>query len=191
MPAVPSAADIRIADFRYPMHSGQWMGRPVDRFVILRGHPHPSRECRFTASRPGESHPRALPEPCVNLSIHTAPDVQPLKCINGFASALELLPLPVGSEPGLNNAAPSVQPHYRAFIPTTSRSAPVLRIGTLILADSAAWIPPLASQRQVLTFHTRAWSRTRRRHGGCRSGSLQETPELIPGEGRAPGFDIV
>ena len=32
---------------------------------------------------------------------------------------------------------------------------------------------------------------SRRRHAGCRSGSLQETPELIPGEGRAPGFDIV
>jgi len=121
-------------------------------------HPRSSPDFPLAASRPGESHPRALPEPCVNLSIHTAPDVQPLKCINGFASALELLPLPVGSKPGLNNAAPSVQPHYRAFIPTTSRSAPVLRIGTLILADSAAWIPSLASERQVLTFHTRAWS---------------------------------
>ena len=26
------------------------------------------------SSRPEESHPRALPDPCVNLSIHTAPD---------------------------------------------------------------------------------------------------------------------
>ncbi len=48
----------------------------------------------------------------------------PLKCINDFASATKRLPLPVGSEPRPNNAAPSVQPHYRAFIPTTSRSAP-------------------------------------------------------------------
>src|SRR5712671_4786630 len=30
------------------------------------------------SSRPEESHPRALPKPCVNLSIHTAPDVRPL-----------------------------------------------------------------------------------------------------------------
>ena len=30
------------------------------------------------ASRPGEFHPQALPEPCMNLSIHTAPDVRPL-----------------------------------------------------------------------------------------------------------------
>ena len=39
---------------------------------------------------------------------------------------------------GLNNAAPSVQPHFRAFIPTTGHSAPVLRIGTLVLAVLAA-----------------------------------------------------
>ena len=33
---------------------------------------------RDLASRPREFHRRALPEPCVNLSIHTAPDVRPL-----------------------------------------------------------------------------------------------------------------
>ena len=32
------------------------------------------------SSRPEEFHLRALPEPCVNLSIHTAPDVRPLPC---------------------------------------------------------------------------------------------------------------
>src|SRR4051812_39398427 len=31
----------------------------------------------------------------------------------------------------LNEAAPSLQPHYRAFLITTSDSAPVLRLGTL------------------------------------------------------------
>ena len=44
----------------------------------------------------------------------------------------------VGPWPRLNNAAPSVQPHYKAFIPTTGHSAPVLRIGTLVLAVVAA-----------------------------------------------------
>src|SRR3954469_4065489 len=34
------------------------------------------------ASRAGESHPHALLEPYVNLSIHTAPDVRPLTCRN-------------------------------------------------------------------------------------------------------------
>ena len=32
------------------------------------------------ASRAGESHPHALPEPYVTLSSHTAPDVRPLAC---------------------------------------------------------------------------------------------------------------
>ena len=33
--------------------------------------------CQFMSSRPEEFHPRALPDPCMNLSIHTAPDVRP------------------------------------------------------------------------------------------------------------------
>jgi hypothetical protein len=38
---------------------------------------HGHREA-FMSSRAEESHLRALPEPCMNLSIHTAPDVRPL-----------------------------------------------------------------------------------------------------------------
>ena len=34
-------------------------------------------EVTLRSSRPEESHPRALPDPCVNLSIHTAPDARP------------------------------------------------------------------------------------------------------------------
>src|ERR1700730_17282778 len=78
-------------------------------------------------------------------------DVERLCLVHG------LLPSPVGTWLRLNNAAPSVQPHYRAFFPTTSCSAPVLRFGTLVLAVGAAWTSPLASERQVLTFRTRAW----------------------------------
>jgi len=77
---------------------------------------------------------------------------------NGFALSTELLPLPVGSGPQLNNAAPSVRCHYSTLTPPTGRSAPVPRIGTLALAVFAAWASPFASERQVLTFHTRAWS---------------------------------
>src|SRR4051794_16316314 len=36
------------------------------------------RALPVVSGRPEESHPRALPKPCVNLSIHTAPDVRPL-----------------------------------------------------------------------------------------------------------------
>jgi hypothetical protein len=35
-------------------------------------------EGQLGSSRPEEFHPRALPEPCVTLSSHTAPDVRPL-----------------------------------------------------------------------------------------------------------------
>src|ERR1039458_7021770 len=98
--------------------------------------------CRSLSSRPEESHPRALPDACVNLSIHTAPDVQPLAhAASSFTSSTgssccQLAS--VGPWPRLNNAAPSLQPHYRTFITTTGCSAPVLRIGTLVLTVLAA-----------------------------------------------------
>src|SRR5258705_13758695 len=88
------------------------------------------------SSGPEDFHLRALPEPYVNLSIHTAPDVRPLPS-NGFASSTgssHCQMASVGPWPRLNNAAPSVQPHYRAFVPTTNCAVSVLRIGTLILA---------------------------------------------------------
>src|ERR1035441_4845200 len=93
---------------------------------------------RLLSSRPEESHPRALPEPCVNLSIHTAPDVRPLAhAASGFTSSTgpsRCQMASVGLWSRLNNAAPSLRPHYRTFITTTGCSVPVLRIGTLILA---------------------------------------------------------
>ena len=95
---------------------------------------------------------------------------------NGFASATRLLLLPVGLKPRLNNATPLVQSHYRTFIPTTGCSVPVFRIGTLILVDLATWMSPFTSERQVLTFLTKAWlgfaPPTRRMPLGQPSGQL-------------------
>src|SRR5215208_1116998 len=53
---------------------------------------------------------------------------------NGFAPVMQLLPSPVGRRRRLDATAPSVQCHYSTFVPTTDRSAPVPRIGTLGLA---------------------------------------------------------
>jgi hypothetical protein len=118
-------------------------------------------EVKRLASRAEESHLRALPKPCVNLSIHTASDVRPLAhAASGFTSSTGsscCQMASVGPWPRLNNAAPSVQLHYRAFIPNTSCSAPVLRIGTLILAVLAACDFSLCIGGQVLTFRTKAW----------------------------------
>ena len=77
-----------------------------------------------------------------------------LAATNGFALSTGFLPSPVDPKPELNNAAPSVQLHYRAFLPTTGCSAPVFRIGTLILAVWAACDLSLCIGAQVLTFRT-------------------------------------
>jgi hypothetical protein len=81
-----------------------------------------------------------------------------------------LLPRRVGLGLPLVCAAPWLQPHYRAFIATTSRPVPVPRIGTLPLAVVATWGTPLRDQgannthfdwpttsgRLVLLFHISA-----------------------------------
>ena len=58
----------------------------------------------------------------------------------------------VGPWPELNNATPSVRPHYRALNPNTGCSAPVLRLGTLILMGAFY----LRIGAQVPTFRARA-----------------------------------
>src|SRR5215813_7100772 len=63
----------------------------------------------------------------------------------------------VGQCTRLNNAAPSLQPHYRAFITTTGCSAPALRFGTVALAAGTACGFSLGIEEQDLTFHTNAW----------------------------------
>src|SRR6516162_10494664 len=88
------------------------------------------------SSRPEEFHLRALPEPCMTLSSHTAPDIRPL--LERLCLVHRLLPFPVGPWPRPNNAAPSLQPHYRAFVAATGCSAPAPRFGTLALAVGAA-----------------------------------------------------
>ena len=60
------------------------------------------------------------------------------RCVERLCLAHGLLPFPVGQWPRPNNAAPSLQPHYRAFDATTGCSAPAPRFGTLALAVGAA-----------------------------------------------------
>ena len=103
-----------------------------------------------------------------------------------FVSAL--LPQTVGAKSRLNNAIPSLQPHYRAFLTTTNRSVPVLRVGTLVLLDLANWISPFASERQVPTFHTKA--RCRLAPSICRTplGQDQVIPRTCPRVSAFPRF---
>src|ERR1700693_1682491 len=70
-----------------------------------------------------------------------ASQISRLGILNGFASSMDSSRhqmASVGQWPWLNNAAPSLQPHYRAFVTTTGCSVPALRFGTLALAVGAA-----------------------------------------------------
>jgi len=95
----------------------------------------PASDQNRQVSGAGEFRPRALSEPDVILSHHPAPIVQPL--LYGFALSTRILPSPVVLIPELNNATPSLQPHYRTFNTTTGCSAPVPRLGTLTLIGTA------------------------------------------------------
>src|SRR5215467_11491914 len=101
-----------------------------------------------------------------------------------------LLLLPVGQWPRPNNAAPSLQPHYRAFDATTGCSAPAPRFGTLALAVGAACglsLHVVGVTRHRFSRSIRKPGRASRRlHAGCRSDSIRASPELIPEDGSPP-----
>src|SRR5215475_15241190 len=122
-----------------------------------------------------------------------------------------LLPLRVGPGMILVCTAPSLRPHYRAFPATTSRPAPVPRLGTLPLAVSAACGPPSCGQadlsqpslsgRQVLLFHASACDELTPplhrappgQHAGhpLAEGTHHLVRAFVPGTLRSPGFDAI
>src|SRR5215468_5941463 len=130
--------------------------------------------------------------PAIALSSHTAPDVRPL--LERLCLVHRLLLFPVGQWPRPNNAAPSLQPHYRAFDATTGCSAPAPRFGTLALAVGAACGLSLhvlgRDEAQVLTFHTKAWSSFAPPTCRMPLGQYQGIPRADPGGRVTPGSDI-
>ena len=134
-------------------------------------------DSRFDESRGGIAPPRAP------RTVHEPLDSYGSRCsavVERLCLVHRLLPLPVGPWSRLNNAGPSVQLHYRAFVPTTSCSAPVLRVGTLALAVGAAC--GLSLHAVGVTEHRFSRSvrqpgrASRRLHAGCHSGSLRHPP---------------
>jgi len=175
--------------------AGQHGRRPL--LTIMRIEDGPFTSCERAShpkhpmsSRPEELHLRALPEPCMTLSSHTAPDVRPL--LEQLCLVHGLLPFPVGQWPRPNNAAPSLQPRYRAFDATTGCSAPVPRFGTLALAVGAACSFSLhvvgRDEAQVLTFHTKAWSSFAPPTCRMPLGRYQGIPRADPGGRVTPRF---
>src|SRR4051812_9588879 len=86
---------------------------------------------------------------------------------------------------------PSLQLHYRAFLTTTSDSAPVLRLGTQGLTGATC----LTGSRHIgaTGSHVPYGSPD---HGHATSmpdagwAIIGHPPNLVPGEGPAPGFDV-
>ena len=82
-----------------PARSGG--GRLTERTPVVR----PKRRERVkVSSRPEDSHLRALPDPYVNLSIHTAPDVRPFpwQSCQWAKSTVELLSPEVAAGRGVS-----------------------------------------------------------------------------------------
>jgi len=69
-----------MSEFGHSLPSHPAPGPPDVRFTPKADKSLHRSEMTLRSSRPEEFHLRALPEPCVNLSIHTAPDVRPLLC---------------------------------------------------------------------------------------------------------------
>src|SRR5439155_23318703 len=115
--------------------------------------------------------------------------------LNGFASSTgssRHQMASVGQWPRLNNAAPSLQPHYRAFV-TTLRAAPSLRPASVLSPSRLEPLVacPLPSENRFSRSIRKPGRASRRLHAGCRLGSLRTSPKLIPEEWPPPGFGIV
>ena len=145
------------------------------------------------ASRPGESHPQALLEPYVKLSLHTAPDAQPptntadrpLPCpaappVTGWLWALAEQRSPFGPVPLQN-----LQPYYEPLRPCAPHrySGPCgfSRLDVSLCIETTGSHVPYKSLIQLRAAYmpdaTRATSRI--------------APEFFPKESRAPGSDII
>jgi len=114
----------------------------------------------------------------VNLSAHPAP-IKQTRQSNGLSVArIEVLLFPVASVMRPLDPTPSLQPHYRTFITRTSRSAPVLRIGTLASRFSPLGLLPSHQSDWFLQFHAIACIRFTpplRRSPSAQSSGIQRT----------------
>src|SRR4051794_30527112 len=110
---------------------------------------------------------------------------------NGFAPVTRLLPSPVGRGRGLDATAPSVQRHYGAFSPTTGRSAPVPRVGTLGLAGVSRSAVSLGIGATGSPVPRESLTRGHAAFGpdAARAG-LQDSARAHPGATTGPGSDV-
>ena len=201
----------------FPQHRGRGLSHPVCHIRHTQNPDPGPMTCRYLnrSHRPREIAPRRHPIPqlvevvhLVGREIVDAHSVHARRCTVRsdllprlehetlrnlkrlqllLRSICRLLPRTVDPKTAVNCPAPSLGPHYRALTATTSRSAPVPRIGTLPLAVSAACGSPSRGQqrrpslsgRQVLLFHASACDElTPPIAPGHRRGHIQPAPRL-------------
>jgi hypothetical protein len=102
--------------------------------------------------------------------------------LNGFALSKRFLPSLVDHSLKLNHVAPSLQPHYRAFLTTTRDSAPVPRLGTLALVGQPLELLPSHRGDRFPRSTQQPESRSRRLHAGRRLGSTTGASHSFRGE---------
>ena len=137
------------------------------------------------SSRPEEFHLRALPEPCMTLASHTAPDVQPLLerlCSSTGSSCFQLAN---GQAEQRSPFAPAPLQGLRRYYGLLRPCAP-LRYSRprgwsrLRLVPSRRQGTQVAGADEVLTFRTKAWSKfappTRRMPLGPYQGIARARP---------------
>src|SRR5918992_1886617 len=110
------------------------------------------------------------------------------RLLNGFALSKRFLPSLVDHSIKLNNVAPSLQPHYRAFLTTTRDSAPVPRLGTLALVGQPLELLPSHRGDRFPRSTQKPESRSRRLHAGRRLGSTTGASQTYPGLTTTPRF---
>ncbi len=143
-------------------------------------------------SGPGESHPRALPEPCVNVSAHTAPTTQRSTISRTVVFQPRVPPTEAVDPLGETRVARPLRSRRITRRSTLLRAVLSLCLALVLWSlwglhlDFSLSIETTGSQVPC----TSLMSDSRRLNAGCRAGSRQVSPALIPRQLRDLGFDI-
>src|SRR5215470_9423719 len=112
--------------------------------------------------------------------------------LNGlFVVRIGIILFPVVSTIRPPDPIPLLQPHYRAFIAPTDRSAPALRIGTLASRFSPLVLLPWHQSTGSCSSTQKPASGSRPLYAGRRLPSHQAPDRLVPEEIHASGFDDI
>src|ERR1700680_320804 len=110
--------------------------------------------------------------------------------VNGLSVVcIRLFLVPILSTKRPPDPIPSLQPHYRAFITTANRSAPVLRLGTLASRFSPLVLLPCHRRTGSCSSAQKPASDSRPLYAGRHLPSHQAPDRLFAERLHVPGFD--